>query len=123
MVSGRQTIQRTDVQKALREQLDGVDFETAIPLAVSKLFSFSHRAKGAKALWARHQNVWLGRSTFLHWSLNEDFDVPWVVSKAKNAPRNKEKLQERVQAELTTYFAERLSKLPRRSTGSWLPLP
>ncbi len=122
MVTGRK-IERSDKQKAIREKLDGVEFELALPYAIKRMFGFTHRAKDAKALWARSQCVWLGRSTFMHWSMSEDFDIPWVVSKAKNAPRNKVKLCELVEAELTGYFAERLSKLPRKTTGNWLPLP
>ncbi len=114
---------RSQKQVALRNRLDGMEFDTAVPLAVKAMFRFSHRAKDAKALWANSQSVWLGRSTFLHWSLNREFDLPWVLSKTRNAPRNKEELRDRVKSELTDYFADRLSQLPKKSTGSWLPLP
>ena len=119
----RSAVSRTPSQISLRGRLDGLEFETALPIAVKALFHFTHRARDSKALWAKSQCVWLGRSTFLHWSLNDDFDVPWLVAKTKNAPRDKESLQKLVQDELAAYFADRLSKLPRRSTGNWLPLP
>ncbi len=78
--------ERSNSQVAIREKLDGVEFEEAVSTAVMILFRFSHRAKGAKALWSKSHSVWLGRSTFMHWSLNDEFDVPYCVSKARNAP-------------------------------------
>ena len=108
---------------SLRERLKGMEFDVALPLAVKALFRFSHRAKDAKALWASHQNVWIGRPTVVHWSLNDEFDVPWLVAKSKNAPRSREDLNERVKTELASHFAECLSSLPKKSSGSWLPLP
>lgn len=116
-------INRSMTQKALREQLTGVDFSEALPTAVARLFRFTHRANEGKALWANSHNVWLGRTTFVHWSLNQEFDIPWIVAKAKNAPRNREDLNQRVEEELLTYFAQRLTELPKRATGNWLPLP
>lgn len=110
-------------QKNLREKLDGVDFSEALPQAVNRMFRFTHRAKDAKALWANSHNVWLGRTTFLHWSLNDEFDLPWILAKTKNAPRSREDLNKRVEEELAVYFAARLTELPKRATGNWLPLP
>ena len=115
--------ERNSSQMAIREKLNGVDFPEAVATAVTILFRFSHRAKGAKALWSRNHAVWLGRSTFMHWSLNDEFDVPYCVSKAKNAPRNRAKLVEQVEQELTSQFADRLASLPKRNPGGWLPLP
>ena len=114
---------KTTGQNNLRDKVTGVDFSEALPQVVNRLFRFTHRAKDAKALWANSHNVWLGRTTFLHWSLNEEFDVPWIMSKTKNAPRNREDLNKRIEEELATYFAERLGELPKRGTGNWLPLP
>lgn len=114
---------RSQSQTIMREKLTGVDFSEALPQAVERMFRFTHRAKDAKALWANSHNVWLGRTTFVHWSVNEEFDIPWILSKTKNAPRNREDLKKRVEEELMTYFMARLSVLPKRQTGNWLPLP
>ncbi len=114
---------RTQGQIKLREKVTGVDFTEALPQVVNRLFRFTHRAKDAKALWANSHNVWLGRATFLHWSLNSEFDVPWIMSKTKNAPRSRVDLNKRIEKELAEYFAERLTELPKRGTGNWLPLP
>ena len=108
---------------ALRRRLEGIEFQKAVGMVMRSLFQFTHRASNSKALWSSNQAVWLGKSTFLHWSLTDEFDVPWLLAKAKNAPLDHELLHERVKSELTSYFSRRLSKLPKRSTGSWLPLP
>lgn len=115
--------QRSTSQVALRDSMEGLEFSEALPKAVARLFRFTHRAKDAKALWANSHNVWLGRTTFLHWSLNVEFDIPWIVAKTKNAPRSREDLNKRVEEELLAYFAQRLTELPKRATGNWLPLP
>jgi hypothetical protein len=54
---------------------------------------------------------------------DSEFDVPWVVSKAQGAPRDKEKLREIVAAEVMDLFAKQLAALPRKKTANWLPLP
>jgi len=109
---------------SIRRRLKSQDFPSAVLMAVDALFQFTHRAVGARALWSDARVVWLGRSTFLHWCLEDaEFDVPWLVRGTTDAPRNVAELREVVRTQLTAYFAERLSKLPRRSTGNWLPLP
>ena len=114
----------TPRQVSIRRRLKSLDFQSAVLFAVESLFQFTHRASDARALWSDVRVVWLGRSTFLHWCLEDaEFDVPWLVQGTTDAPRNVAELRELVRAQLTTYFAERLSKLPRRSTGNWLPLP
>lgn len=115
---------RTRRQKNLQSQLSDHDFYSAVRLAVKTLFRFTHRASDAKALWSDAHVVWLGRSTFLTWCLEDpEFDLVWVVSKSRNAPRQKEVLREAVRAEVTDIFGKQLSELPRRKTGNWLPLP
>ena len=104
--------------------MDGVELETAILIAIRSLFKFTHRAADSKALWSDAQVVWLGRSTFLHWCLEDaEFDIPWIVARARNAPRDRNRLREIVHARVVDYFASQLDKLPRRQTGNWLPLP
>ena len=114
----------TPRQVSIRRRLKGQDFQSAVLFAVHDLFQFTHRATDARALWSDARVVWLGRSTFLHWCLEDaEFDVPWLVRGTADAPRDVAELREQVRSQLTDYFAERLSKLPRRSTGNWLPLP
>ncbi len=118
------TLKPTPRQVSIRRRLKGQDFQSAVLMAVDALFQFTHRAADARALWSDARVVWLGRSTFLHWCLEDaEFDVPWLVRGTTDAPRDVAELRELVGTQLTAYFAERLSKLPRRSTGNWLPLP
>ena len=42
---------------------------------------------------------------------------------SSKAPTNRARLRERVEELVLEYFTNSLDKLPRRSTGSWLPLP
>ena len=115
---------RTRRQKTLQQQLQNEDLKEAIRIAVRTLFRFTHRASDARALWSDAHVVWLGKSTYLNWCLEDsEFDVPWVVAKANGAPRDKAKLREIVAEEVMTLFAGQLSKLPRKKTGNWLPLP
>lgn len=115
---------RTRRQKTLQEQLTTEDVTDAISVAVRTLFRFTHRASDAKALWSDSHVVWLGKSTYLNWCLEDsEFDIPWVVSKSRGAPRDKEKLKELVSTEVMSLFTSQLSKLPRKKTGNWLPLP
>lgn len=124
MVGLNLAARRTRRQKNLRSQLAGEDFDVAVRLAVKTLFRFTHRGVGSKALWSDAHVVWIGRSTFLNWSLEDpEFDIPWIVSKARNAPKNKDLLSEAVRNEITSIFAKQLTGLPRRKTGNWLPLP
>jgi hypothetical protein len=88
------------------------------------MFRFTHRAKEGKALWSDSHVVWLGRSTFLHWCLDDsEIDIPWIVAGSIKAPTNRVRLRERVEELVLEYFTTSLNNLPRRSTGSWLPLP
>ena len=115
---------RTRRQKTLREQLKSEDLYEAIRIAVRTLFRFTHRASDARALWADAHVVWLGKSTYLNWCLEDsEFDIPWVVSKAQGVPRDKEKLREIVEIEVMEFFTKQLAALPRKKTMNWLPLP
>jgi hypothetical protein len=99
-------------------------FKAAVRLAVDVLFGFTHRASGGKALWCGTARVWLGRTTFMAWALEDpDMDIPRVVSKAADAPDSTEELREAVQAELVAHWADYLSSLPEKSTPRWAPLP
>ena len=115
---------RTRRQKTLQSQLEGTDLSDAISLAVRTLFRFTHRASDSRALWSDAHVVWLGKSTYLNWCLEDsEFDIPWVVAKAKGAPRDKAKLREAVATQVTELFTNQLAALPRKKTGNWLPLP
>ena len=115
---------RTRRQKTLQQQLQNEELNEAIRICVRTLFRFTHRASDARALWSDAHVVWLGKSSYLNWCLEDsEFDVPWVVAKAKGAPRDKAKLREIVAEQVMTLFAEQLSALPRKKTGNWLPLP
>lgn len=115
---------RTPRQIRLREQLEGRDFKGSVAFAVKNLFRFTHRASDSKALWSDFHVVWLGRSTFVTWCLEDsEFDIPFIVAKTRNAPRDKAKLREAVTTEVMAQFQEQLSALPRKKTGNWLPLP
>ena len=115
---------RTRRQKTLQQQLQEEDVTDAIRIAVRTLFRFTARASDARALWSDAHVVWLGKSTFLNWCLEDsEFDVPWVVGKSKRAPRDKEKLNELVSTEVMSLFQKELAALPRKKTGNWLPLP
>jgi hypothetical protein len=92
--------------------------------AVDGLFRFSHRANNAKALWSQSGAVWLGRTTFLHWALDDSsIDIPWVIAGVADTPEHAVELRAAVKSELTDYWADLLGALPRKSTGNWLPLP
>lgn len=124
MATFQLTQRRTRRQKTLQAQLQGEDLTEAIRIAVKSLFRFTHRASDARALWSDAHVVWLGKSTYLNWCLEDsEFDIPWVVSKAKGAPRDKAKLREIVSEQVMELFTSQLAKLPRRKTANWLPLP
>lgn len=115
---------RTPRQLRLREQLEGKDFEKSVAFVVKNLFRFTDRASDAKALWSDFHMVWIGRSTFITWCLEDsEFDVPFVVAKTRSAPRDKTKLREAVAEIVTAEFQQYLTSLPRKKTGNWLPLP
>ena len=123
-VSTKRKVTASPRQRSLRRQASGIELQTAVTQTAEAIFGFTHRASNAKALWSDQWVVWLGRSTYLHWALNDmEINIPWIVAKATDAPRNSAELRKVVQAELASYFAERLSALPRKSTGNWLPLP
>lgn len=115
---------RTRRQKTLQQQLQAEELSDAIRIAVRTLFRFTHRASDAKALWSDAHVVWVGKSTYLNWCLEDsEFDIPWVVGKAQGAPRDKEKLREIVSTEVMDLFQKQLAALPRKKTANWLPLP
>ncbi len=115
---------RTPRQLRLREQLEGKDFKASIAFAVKNLFRFTHRASDVKALWSDFHVVWLGRTTFVTWCLEDsEFDIPFIVAKTRNAPRDKAQLREEVAAEVMAQFQIHLAALPKKKTGNWLPLP
>ena len=115
---------RTSRQRLIRKHLSERTFEEAVVFAANNLFSFTHRAAQGRALWSDVQTVWLGKNTFLDWCLEDrEFDIPWLVTGTTAAPRDREDMHHAVKQVLTDYYAKCLSNLPRRSTGSWLPLP
>ena len=114
----------TGRQRSVRRHCGDLSLENAIRYAVGVCFRFKCRAAKGKALWSQTERVWLGRDTFLHWALClVDIDIPWMVATAAGAPDDMEQLTSAVRAELTAYWAERLSALPRRRCPHWLPLP
>ncbi len=116
--------QHTQKQRSVRNHVKGLELDAAVSYAVRSMFRFTARAKEGKALWSESHVVWLGRSTFLHWCLDDsEIDIPWIVSGSSKAPTNRARLRERVEELAVEYFANCLSTMPRRSTGSWLPLP
>ena len=124
MVKTNTALQRTRRQLVLQEQVEGEYLSDAIPFVVKSLFRFTHRASDSKALWSDAHVVWLGRNTFATWCIEDAaFDVPWIVKKAKNAPKDQLVLQETVREEVMAFFQTQLSALPRKKTGNWLPLP
>lgn len=124
MATFQATARRTRRQKTLQQQLANEDFDDAISIAVRTLFRFTHRASDARALWSDAHVVWLGKSTFLNWCVEDsEFDIPWVVAKSRGASRDKTKLREDVSEKVMELFAKKLGELPRKKTGNWLPLP
>ena len=127
-MNNRQTVANRkaplSVQRPLRRRASQLKLQSAVSLAVDALFQFTHRASANKALWSETEAVWLGRTTFLHWALDDaDINVLWVVANAEDAPKNADDLRQAVRAELTAYWTAQLTALPRMSTGKWLPLP
>lgn len=124
MATFQATARRTRRQKTLQQQLANEDFDDAISIAVRTLFRFTHRASDARALWSDAHVVWLGKSTFLNWCVEDsEFDIPWVVAKSRGAARDKTKLREEVSVKVMELFTKKLGELPRKKTGNWLPLP
>ena len=111
-------------QRTVRRRVSRLDLLPAVRQAVDSFFDFTHRASDAKALWSETATVWLGRTTYLHWALDdEDIDIPWLVARTRNTPEDANKLRETVKSELDAYWSVCLSSLPRTSTCGWLPLP
>ena len=76
----------TGRQRWLRRQSRGLSLKSAIRFAVDLCYGFKGRSTQGKALWSEKERVWMGRETFLHWSLSlDDIDIPWVVVTAAAA--------------------------------------
>jgi hypothetical protein len=111
-------------QRSGRYRSSRLSLEDAVRDAVDVFFRFQYRDPRDKALWCETERVWLGRETFLHWALRDaDFDIPWVVATAPDAPEDADALRKAVRAKLTAYWADRTASLPRREQPHWLPLP
>jgi hypothetical protein len=114
----------TGRQRRIRRESSRLPLKNAIHLAADVCYRFKGRSPQGKALWSETERVWLGRDTFLHWSLRlEDIDIPWAVATAVGAPHDTDQLCDAVQTELTSYFADRLQALPCQEQPNWLPLP
>ena len=117
-------VRRSRKQRSIREAVNGEALEAAVPTAIASFFRFTHRTGDRKALWCDSLVVWLGRSTFLTWCLEDaEIDIPWVVANSVDAPNDKKELRTQVRLLARAYFESQLGGLPPRSTGSWLPLP
>lgn len=111
-------------QRRLRQRIAQLPLRRGVRLAARTFFGFTHRANFGNALWSDREGVWLGRATFLHWSLCDTaIDIPWLVADAADAPERSDELEEAVRRELMRYWAARLASLPRKDTPAWLPLP
>ena len=114
----------TNRQRSIRRRTRRFPLRKAVRLAADACFQFSCRAVQTKSLWSRTERVWLGSNTFLHWAMSaEDIDIPWMVAGSAGAPTDVDQLRDRVLAELTSYWANRLAALPPREQPHWLPLP
>jgi len=99
-------------------------FGAAVRLAANSFFGFTHRSALGGSLWSDAVSVWLGRATYLHWSMCEaKIDIPRIVADVAGAPEDVDALREAVLAELTAYWAECLGALPAKTAPGWLPLP
>jgi hypothetical protein len=118
------TKRRTSRQRLLRCRLGRLALGPAVRKAIDAFFRFRYRATDAKALWCGTRRVWLGNETFFHWALwDAQIDIPWVVAQCFQAPKDEDALREAVCAELTAYWADKMTSLPRKSNPRWLPLP
>jgi hypothetical protein len=116
--------EHTPGQVRLRNRLGGHPLRRAVRMAVHSQFGFTHRAGDRGALWSGREQVWLGRTTFLHWALNDDaIDIPWLVGEAIGAGETDGERREAIHKELLAVWRERLQRLPSKSTPAWLPLP
>jgi hypothetical protein len=111
-------------QRRLRRRLGGQSLRDAVRAAVRSRFGFTHRAREGESLWSGREHVWLGRATFLHWSMHDEMiDVPWLVGLARGAAVTDAERDEAIRHELLVVWRERLASLPSKSTPSWLSLP
>jgi hypothetical protein len=111
-------------QRSIRRHCRGLTLKDATRYAVDICFSFSCRATESKSLWSETERVWLGRETFLHWSIClADINIPAAVNSAISAPEDNDQLCNAVRAELIDYWVEKIAALPRRTRPRWLPLP
>ncbi len=111
-------------QRRVRRRARQLCFKAAVRLAADSLFDFTHRAAQGKSLWSDSVCVWLGSATFIHWAMGEvQINIPRIVAGADGAPDGVDEFHGAVQAELLSYWADRLASLPTKSTPGWLPLP
>jgi hypothetical protein len=111
-------------QATIRRHSGGRSLRRAVRLAAYRFFRFTHRSTVSDALWSETERVWLGEKTFMHWAMcDPEIDIPRTVDTATNAPEAPDDLQKVVRAELTAYWADRLTSLPRRDMTGWVPLP
>lgn len=111
-------------QLSLRRRARQLSLRSAVRVAADASFRFKYRATKNTALWSSVECVWLGRETFLHWALwDAGIDVPWVVSRAVDAPDDTSLLLAAVRAELLAYWKQCMASLPRTGKPGWLPLP
>jgi hypothetical protein len=115
---------RTLLQQRLRARLSQATLANAVRRALRVFFRFKYRALRGKALWCETQRVWMGRETFLYWSLRDSqIDIPWVVAIALDAPEDPADLLDAVQGELSAYWSSRTRNLPQTKDPAWMPLP
>jgi hypothetical protein len=116
--------QRTLGQHRLRRRLGGQSLRRAVRHAVRSRFGFTHRAREGESLWSGREHVWLGRATFLHWSMYDALiDIPWLVGLARGVRGTDDERQDAIRSELLAVWKERLAALPSKSTPTWLSLP
>ncbi len=111
-------------QQAIGRQVGGRSLRRAVRLAAFAFFRFTHTSSSGEALWSESQRVWLGKKTFMHWSLSDpDIDIPRTVATAADVPPTPEMLEGMVRRELNRYWADKLTSLPCREAPGWMPLP
>jgi hypothetical protein len=111
-------------QRWRRQRSRRLTLRIAVRHAVDVFFRFTHRDTPSKSMWSATERVWLGRTTFLNWSLRDpEIDIPWVVARAAGAPPAADDLVEAVRDELTAYWTVQSECLPSERKPRWLPLP
>ncbi|MBN2294760.1 MAG: hypothetical protein JXM70_20190 [Pirellulales bacterium] len=111
-------------QRQLRDRAHQLCFKDAVRLAADDIFDFTHRKSGGKALWSNKVSVWLGKTTFIHWTMNkDDIDIPRIVAETDGAPDSADDFRKAVKLELVAYWMEHLKSLPSKNTPNWMPLP